>query len=97
MAPMRLITYTQGTDPRPGLALSDTVGLDLLAADPLLRGGPPVVVRFAASGQELLRFRLAPPEGGLEQWRIVDFAVDAEDVIHVANPGMHRQLWWDLI
>ena len=33
---MRLITYTQGTDPRPGLALSDTVGLDLLAADPTL-------------------------------------------------------------
>lgn len=33
---MRLITYTQGADPRPGLALSDTVGLDLLAADPML-------------------------------------------------------------
>jgi 2-keto-4-pentenoate hydratase/2-oxohepta-3-ene-1,7-dioic acid hydratase in catechol pathway len=33
---MRLITYTQGTDPRCGLALSDTVGLDLLAADPTL-------------------------------------------------------------
>lgn len=33
---MKLITYTQGTDPRPGLALSDTVGLDLLAADPTL-------------------------------------------------------------
>lgn len=34
--PMKLITYTQGTDPRIGLALSDTVGLDLLAADPTL-------------------------------------------------------------
>ena len=33
---MKLITYTQGTDPRCGLALSDTVGLDLLAADPTL-------------------------------------------------------------
>ena len=33
---MKLITYTQGTDPRPGLALSETVGLDLLAADPSL-------------------------------------------------------------
>ncbi|MEZ4386211.1 MAG: fumarylacetoacetate hydrolase family protein [Candidatus Krumholzibacteriia bacterium] len=33
---MKLITYLQGPDPRPGLALSDTVGLDLLAADPTL-------------------------------------------------------------
>ena len=33
---MRLITFTQGSDPRCGLALSDTVGLDLLAADPTL-------------------------------------------------------------
>jgi 2-keto-4-pentenoate hydratase/2-oxohepta-3-ene-1,7-dioic acid hydratase in catechol pathway len=33
---MRLITYTQGSDPRPGLALDDAVGLDLLAADPTL-------------------------------------------------------------
>jgi len=33
---MKLITYTQGADPRCGLALSDTVGLDLLAADPTL-------------------------------------------------------------
>jgi 2-keto-4-pentenoate hydratase/2-oxohepta-3-ene-1,7-dioic acid hydratase in catechol pathway len=31
---MKLITTTQGTDPRPGLALSETVGLDLPAADP---------------------------------------------------------------
>ena len=38
MAPMRLITYTQGSDPRPGLALSDSLGLDLLAADPTLPG-----------------------------------------------------------
>ena len=35
---MKLITYTQGSDPRCGLALSDTVGLDLLAADPTLPG-----------------------------------------------------------
>ena len=35
---MKLITYTQGADPRCGLALSDTVGLDLLAADPTLPG-----------------------------------------------------------
>ena len=35
---MKLITTTQGTDPRPGLALSETVGLDLPAADPT---GPP--------------------------------------------------------
>jgi len=35
---MKLITYTQGTDPRCGLVLSDTVGLDLLAADPTLPG-----------------------------------------------------------
>jgi 2-keto-4-pentenoate hydratase/2-oxohepta-3-ene-1,7-dioic acid hydratase in catechol pathway len=33
---MRLITYTQGADPRPGLVLSDQIGLDLLAADPTL-------------------------------------------------------------
>lgn len=33
---MRLITYLQGSDPRCGLALSDTLGLDLLAADPTL-------------------------------------------------------------
>lgn len=33
---MKLITFTQGADPRCGLALSDTVGLDLLAADPTL-------------------------------------------------------------
>ncbi len=36
MRRMRLITYTRGADPRPGLALSDAVGLDLLAADPSL-------------------------------------------------------------
>ncbi len=35
---MKLITYTQGTDPRCGLALSETVGVDLLAADPSLSG-----------------------------------------------------------
>jgi len=33
---MRLITFTQGTDPRCGLALSETVGIDLEAADPAL-------------------------------------------------------------
>jgi 2-keto-4-pentenoate hydratase/2-oxohepta-3-ene-1,7-dioic acid hydratase in catechol pathway len=33
---MRLITFTQGADPRCGLALSDSVGLDLQAADPTL-------------------------------------------------------------
>ena len=33
---MKLITFTQGADPRPGLALSETVGIDLLAADPSL-------------------------------------------------------------
>ena len=33
---MKLITFTQGADPRPGLALSDTVGVDLPAADPTL-------------------------------------------------------------
>ena len=35
---MRLITFTQGSGPRPGLALSDTLGIDLLAADPALPG-----------------------------------------------------------
>ena len=35
---MRLITFTQGTDPRCGLALSDNVGLDLVAAAPTLPG-----------------------------------------------------------
>ncbi len=35
---MKLITFTQGTDPRPGLALSENVGIDLLAADPALPG-----------------------------------------------------------
>jgi len=35
---MKLITYSQGADPRPGLALNDTVGLDLVAADPSLTG-----------------------------------------------------------
>jgi hypothetical protein len=33
---MKLITTTQGLDPRPGLALSETVGLDLPTADPSL-------------------------------------------------------------
>ena len=33
---MKLITFTQGAAPRPGLALSERVGLDLLAADPSL-------------------------------------------------------------
>jgi 2,4-diketo-3-deoxy-L-fuconate hydrolase len=33
---MKLITYLQGADPRPGLALSETVGLDLTAANPAL-------------------------------------------------------------
>ncbi|MDX2473288.1 MAG: fumarylacetoacetate hydrolase family protein [Candidatus Krumholzibacteria bacterium] len=33
---MKLITFTQGADPRPGLALSENVGIDLLAADPSL-------------------------------------------------------------
>jgi len=33
---MKLITYSQGTVPRPGLALSATVGIDLPAADPSL-------------------------------------------------------------
>ncbi|HOX24616.1 MAG TPA: fumarylacetoacetate hydrolase family protein [Candidatus Krumholzibacteria bacterium] len=33
---MKLITFTQGANPRCGLALSGTVGLDLLAADPTL-------------------------------------------------------------
>jgi len=33
---MKLITTTQGMDPRPGLALSETVGLDLPTADPSL-------------------------------------------------------------
>jgi len=33
---MKLITTTQGTDPRPGLALSETVGVDLPAADPTM-------------------------------------------------------------
>jgi len=35
---MKLITFTQGADPRPGLALSENVGLDLLSADPSLPG-----------------------------------------------------------
>ena len=35
---MKLLTFTQGSDPRPGLALSATVGLDLMAADPTLPG-----------------------------------------------------------
>jgi 2-keto-4-pentenoate hydratase/2-oxohepta-3-ene-1,7-dioic acid hydratase in catechol pathway len=33
---MKLITFTQGTDPRCGLALSDTIGIDLQKADPTL-------------------------------------------------------------
>ena len=33
---MKLITYLQGADPRPGLALSETVGIDLLATNPSL-------------------------------------------------------------
>lgn len=33
---MKLITYLQGPDPRCGLALSERIGLDLLAADPTL-------------------------------------------------------------
>ena len=33
---MKLITYTAGAGPRPGLALSSSIGLDLLAAEPSL-------------------------------------------------------------
>ena len=33
---MKLITFTQGTNPRCGLALSDTIGIDLAKADPTL-------------------------------------------------------------
>ncbi len=33
---MKLISFLQGTDPRPGLALSETVGIDLPAANPSL-------------------------------------------------------------
>lgn len=51
--------------------------VDLLAAAPLAGDGPTMVVRYAASGQALLRFRLTPPTAGPEQWRIVDFAVDS--------------------
>ena len=36
MPRMKLITTSQGLEPRPGLALSATVGLDLPAADPSL-------------------------------------------------------------
>ncbi len=35
---MKLISFTQGTGPRCGLALSETVGIDLLAAQPALAG-----------------------------------------------------------
>lgn len=35
---MKLITFTQGAGPRPGLALSESLGIDLLAADPTLPG-----------------------------------------------------------
>ena len=35
---MKLITVTQGADPRCGLALNETIGIDLLAADPSLVG-----------------------------------------------------------
>jgi len=38
MAIMKLITYLQGAGPRCGLALSETVGLDLLSTDPSLPG-----------------------------------------------------------
>ena len=61
---MKLITYTQGADPRCGLALSDMIGLDLQAADPTL---PTTwhalfseVDRLAA-----LRDKLAPEAAGL--------------------------------
>ncbi len=33
---MKLISYSQGADPRPGVALNEHVGLDILAADPSL-------------------------------------------------------------
>jgi 2-keto-4-pentenoate hydratase/2-oxohepta-3-ene-1,7-dioic acid hydratase in catechol pathway len=33
---MKLITFLQGADPRPGLALSETVGIDVPAANPSL-------------------------------------------------------------
>ena len=36
--PMKLISYMQGTGPRCGLALSETVGIDLLSVDPSLPG-----------------------------------------------------------
>ncbi len=35
---MKLLNYLRGTMPRPGLALSETVGLDLLACQPSLSG-----------------------------------------------------------
>ena len=36
LPPMKLITYTQGARPRPGLVVGENLVLDLLAADPSL-------------------------------------------------------------
>ena len=66
---MRLITYTQGPDVRPGLALSDTVGLDVLAANPSLPANWHGL--FACLGEvrridEQHRKRLTEIEGALQ-------------------------------
>jgi len=46
---MKLISYTTGADPRPGLALNSQIGLDLLTADPTLPGSWPALFEDMAS------------------------------------------------
>jgi hypothetical protein len=56
----------------------------LLAGDPLVRSGLPAeVLRLTAAGVAGGRVRLEPPEGGLLQWQIRDFAVDREGCVYL--------------
>ena len=66
---MRLITFLQGTDPRPGLALSETVGIDLPAANPSLPANWHVLYGNLNPLREIWDAHL-PRLGELEQQRL---------------------------
>ena len=95
---MRLITFTHQTTPRPGLALSDRVGLDLAAADPSLTGGWPelfsdldrirrLAKRYAPEGTEFGTTdeagSIAPPLLRLSQVRLLAPVLSPSKIIAV--------------
>ncbi len=95
---MRLITFTQDTAPRAGLALSDGVGLDLAAADPSLVGGWPelfsdldrirrLAQRYVAEGTEFDATgeagSIAPPLLRLSQVRLLPPVLSPSKIIAV--------------